>query len=87
MGLDLHDLEVPAGSFRLGPLALTVASGEYLVMLGPTGAGKTLTLETIAGLRTPSAGRIGMDGRDITAAPPESRRVGFLYQDASCSPI
>jgi ABC-type sugar transport system ATPase subunit len=86
MGLELHDLEVRAGSFRLGPLALTVASGEYLVMLGPTGAGKTVTLETIAGLRTPSAGRIGMDGRDITAAPPESRRVGFLYQDSLLFP-
>jgi len=86
MGLELHDLEVRAGSFRIGPLALTVASGEYLVMLGPTGAGKTVTLETIAGLRTPSAGRIAMGGRDITAAPPESRRVGFLYQDSLLFP-
>ncbi|MGH7933016.1 MAG: ABC transporter ATP-binding protein [Candidatus Binataceae bacterium] len=86
MRLELHQVEVRAGSFRLGPLTLAVQTGEYLIVLGPTGAGKTVTLEAAAGLRHVSAGRILMDAREVTHAPPESRRIGFLYQDSLLFP-
>ncbi|HVA82236.1 MAG TPA: ATP-binding cassette domain-containing protein [Candidatus Binataceae bacterium] len=86
MRLRVEDLELSAGAFRLGPLSLEAGDGEYLIVLGPTGAGKTLTLEAIAGLRRPSAGRILMDSRDITASAPESRRIGFLHQESLLFP-
>ncbi len=86
MRLALDNISTVAGSFRLGPISLAAEDGEYLVVLGPTGAGKTLTLETIAGLRAPTAGKILMDGRDVTASAPESRRIGFLYQDSLLFP-
>lgn len=86
MKLELHDITLSAGSFRLGPLSLAVGDGEYLIVLGPTGAGKTLTLEAIVGLRHVSGGRILMDGRDITRSAPEARRVGYLFQDSLLFP-
>lgn len=84
--LALEETIVKAGAFRLGPITLRVASGEYLVVLGPSGAGKTMTLETIAGLRAAAGGRIMMDGRDIGRSSPESRRIGFLFQDSLLFP-
>ncbi len=56
MRLRVEDIVVSAGAFRLGPLTLEAGDGEYLIILGPTGAGKTVTLETIAGLRGPPPG-------------------------------
>jgi ABC-type sugar transport system ATPase subunit len=86
MRLEVQNIAVRAGSFRLGPITLTVGDGEYLIVLGPTGAGKTVTLEAIAGLRRLDSGRVLMDGQDMTAAPPEARRIGFLYQDSLLFP-
>ncbi len=68
-------------SFALRDIDLGVERGEYLLILGPTGAGKTLLMETIAGHHQPDAGRIWLDGRDVTDLPPEKRGIGFLYQD------
>ena len=69
------------GGFSLSNVNLTVDKGEYFVILGPTGAGKTLILEMIAGLHIPVQGRIILDGEDVTEIPPEKRSVGFVYQD------
>ncbi len=86
MILELEEMEVQAGTFHVGPITVRVDEGEYLVVLGPTGAGKTITLEAISGLRKTCGGRVRMDGRDVTHAPPESRRIGFLYQDSLLFP-
>lgn len=86
MRLRVENIRVSAGAFRLGPLTLEAGDGEYLIVLGPTGAGKTVTLETIAGLRKPAAGRILMDSREVTASAPEARGIGFLYQDSLLFP-
>jgi ABC-type sugar transport system ATPase subunit len=86
MKLELRDITVAAGSFTLGPLSLAAGDGEYLIVLGPTGAGKTVTLETIAGLRRPASGAITIDDADITHAPPEARKVGFLFQESLLFP-
>jgi ABC-type sulfate/molybdate transport systems ATPase subunit len=86
MGFELDNLQVSAGAFHLGPISLSVPAAEYLIVLGPSGAGKTVTLEAIAGLRKAASGRISMDGRDLTGAAPEARRIGFIYQDSLLFP-
>jgi ABC-type sulfate/molybdate transport systems ATPase subunit len=65
---------------------LVVPAGQVLVLLGPSGAGKTVLLDTIAGLRTARAGQIRLGGTDITAMPPERRRIGVVFQDAALFP-
>lgn len=67
-------------------LDLTVGSGEFVVLLGPTGAGKTTTLRLIAGLERPDAGRVLIDGTDVTTLPPATRNVAFVFQQYSLYP-
>ncbi len=67
-------------------LSLDIADGELMVLLGPTGAGKTTTLRTIAGLERPDAGRVTIGGRDVTAEPPAVRDVAFVFQQYSLYP-
>ena len=74
------------GNFKLKDVSLHVREGEYFVVLGPTGAGKTLLLETIAGFYTPRSGRILLRGEDAVWLLPELRGVGFVYQDYSLFP-
>lgn len=74
------------GEFRLRDLNLRVRDGEYFVILGPTGAGKSVLLETIAGFIKPERGRILMDGRDVTHLPPHMRGVSVVYQDFQLFP-
>lgn len=77
----LEGIALRAGAFALGPLDLEIKAGEYFVLLGPTGAGKTSLLEMIAGVRTPVQGRVWFNGSEVTELPPEHRNVGFVYQD------
>jgi len=79
--VQVRDLWVDLDEFHLREIDLDITSGEYFVILGPTGGGKTVLLETIAGLHRLRQGRILLDGEEITAAPPERRGVGFVYQD------
>ncbi|MGP8321135.1 MAG: ATP-binding cassette domain-containing protein [Methanosarcinaceae archaeon] len=72
--------------FRLAEINLEVADGEYFVILGPTGAGKTLLLELIAGFYRPDGGNIYIGGKNVTGLPPEKHNIGFLYQDYSLFP-
>ena len=64
-------------------LNLHIANGEFVVLLGPTGAGKTTTLRLIAGLERPEYGSIVIGGRDVTALEPASRDVAFVFQQYS----
>ena len=68
-------------NFSIRNVELKVAKGEYFVVLGPTGAGKTLLLELIAGFHKPDSGRIWIDNMDVTFLPPEKRGVGFVPQE------
>jgi ABC-type sugar transport system ATPase subunit len=77
----LENVLVRAGAFSLHINELALDEGEFLVVLGPTGSGKTVLLETIAGLRTPVQGRVWFGEREVTGELPEARRVGFVYQD------
>lgn len=72
--------------FSLKNVSFSVNKGEHFIILGPTAAGKTLILETIAGFYVPRKGKILLNGKDITCIPPEKRNIGFVYQDYSLFP-
>lgn len=67
--------------FSLRDISFEVNEGEHFVVLGPTGCGKTLLLEIIAGFHFPDRGHIFLKNRDITFDPPKKRGIGFVYQD------
>lgn len=67
-------------------LSLEVAPGELLTLLGPSGCGKTTTLRMIAGFETPTAGRILLEGREITRLPPQRRGFGMVFQNYALFP-
>jgi multiple sugar transport system ATP-binding protein len=67
-------------------LSLHIADGEFVVLLGPTGAGKTTTLRLVAGLERPDLGSIMIGGRDVTALAPAVRDVAFVFQQYSLYP-
>ncbi|HOW72557.1 MAG TPA: ATP-binding cassette domain-containing protein [Phycisphaerae bacterium] len=79
--LRVEGLRHRAGSFHLRIDTWTIEPGRYLALVGPSGAGKTMFLETVAGLHRAETGRIWIDGRDMTHRPPEERGIGFVYQD------
>ena len=79
--IETRNLTVDLGSFLLKDISLKVGKGEYFIVLGPTGAGKTILLESIAGLYPIKSGEVWLDGRDVTRLEPEKRGVGFVYQD------
>src|ERR1700746_2929506 len=58
-------------------LSLAVNDGEFVVLLGPSGAGKTTTLRLVTGLERPDAGMVFIDGRDVTRDPPGARDIAF----------
>ncbi len=72
--------------FHLAGLDLTIQPGEYFVLMGPSGVGKTVLLEIIAGLLPPDRGEVRWQGRPITAEPPERRRFAMAYQDHALFP-
>ncbi len=82
----IEGLRLRAGDFTLSVEELAVERGEYLIVLGPTASGKTLLLESLAGLRRLQSGVIWFDGRDVTSEPPERRRAGLVYQDYALFP-
>ncbi len=70
----------------LADTTLHVASGSFTVLLGPSGCGKSTTLRLIAGLESPSSGRIDIDGRDVTSLPPSARNIAMVFQNYALFP-
>jgi molybdopterin-binding protein len=83
--LELVGLTKKFPGFRLGPLNLEI-NREVLVMIGPTGSGKTTFLNLIAGMIRPDEGSVILDGSDITDLPLESRRIGYVFQTPNLFP-
>ena len=79
--LRIESLSITLGEFSVRDVSLEIRPGEYFIILGPTGAGKTVLLETIAGIHTPDSGRIFLGEREITTTEPRSRNIGMVYQD------
>ncbi len=80
-GLNIH-----LGDFHLRDITLSIAENQFFVLMGPTGAGKTVLLEALAGLVPTRSGRILINGRDVTRFPPEKRGVSIVYQDYALFP-
>ena len=74
------------GTKILKGISLDVQAGEFVTLLGPSGCGKTTTLRIIAGLLSPDAGRVMLDGRDITGLAPEKRDVNTVFQNYALFP-
>jgi ABC-type sugar transport system ATPase subunit len=85
-GLVVAGLSVQAGAFRLGPVDLEVEAGEYLVLMGATGSGKSLLIKALCGLIQPLSGRIVLGEVDVTHRPPRSRQVGYVPQTSALFP-
>ncbi|NPV47115.1 MAG: ABC transporter ATP-binding protein [Armatimonadetes bacterium] len=79
--IEVKDLHKALGEFSLHGVDLRVESGEYFVVLGPTGSGKTVLLECIAGLHRQDRGEIWLEGREVSALAPEQRNIGYVPQD------
>jgi molybdate/tungstate transport system ATP-binding protein len=82
----IEDLTLVLPGFALQAIDLHVAEGAFHVLLGPTGAGKTLVLESLAGLLPVTRGRIYLRGRDVTRIAPEKRGISIVYQDSALFP-
>ena len=67
--------------FAIRDITLEVKPGQYLAVVGPTGAGKTLLLELLLGIYQPDRGRVWIGGKDVTGEAPERRGIAIVYQD------
>jgi multiple sugar transport system ATP-binding protein len=75
-----------AAVHALADLTLDIADGEFISLVGPSGCGKSTALRCIAGLETPTSGRILFDGRDITALEPRDRNIAMVFQSYALYP-
>lgn len=79
--IEIKDLSIKLGEFTLEDIDLFVKPGEYFCILGPTGSGKTILLETIAGIYRPDNGSIVISGTEVSCLAPKDRNISVVYQD------
>jgi len=84
--IELKQVSKKLDGFSLKEISFNVEQGAYFVLLGESGAGKSVLLEIIAGLREPDQGAVFFRGQNITHAPIQSRGFGLVYQDQSLFP-
>ena len=84
--LTLKNISKQLTDFFLEDVSFTVEKGDYFILLGESGAGKSMLLETIAGLITPDSGKIFLNGKDITAEKIQNRNIGLVFQDHAVFP-
>ena len=86
-GVELEQLHRRFGDVvALDGIDLDVPSGEFVSFLGPSGCGKTTALRIVAGFDRPTAGRVLIDGRDVSGVPPNRRDIGMVFQAYSLFP-
>jgi iron(III) transport system ATP-binding protein len=87
VSIGIENVEKRFGSFAaLKGVCLDIRPGELFCLLGPSGCGKTTLLRCIAGFHTPDAGRVLIDGRDVTRVPPHRRDTGMVFQSYALWP-
>ena len=84
--LKLENISLKVGEFELKNINFEVERGDYFVILGLSGVGKSLLLESIAGLINPTSGEIFLRGEEITSKKIQERKVSIVYQDADLFP-
>ena len=85
--LELQGLHRDFGTVKaLDGIEVQLGEGEFLSLLGPSGCGKTTALRLVAGFDRPNAGRIVVDGKDVTGVPPNRRDMGMVFQAYSLFP-
>ena len=84
--IKIEGLTILLGSFRLKDFRIEIAEGEFHFLLGPTGSGKTLILESIIGLHKPKKGKIWIGEKEIQPLPPERREISYVPQDLALFP-
>ena len=84
--IELRQVHIRAGEFQLANLSFQVDTGQYAVLMGRTGRGKTTILESICGLRRIEQGSILIDDTDVTDWPPADREIGYVPQDLALFP-
>jgi molybdate transport system ATP-binding protein/molybdate/tungstate transport system ATP-binding protein len=84
--VEIEDVYIKVGEFELDGIDLKVDEGQYFILLGTTGVGKTILLETLAGIHRVARGRIYIDSQEVTHTPPEKRRISYVPQDYALFP-
>jgi multiple sugar transport system ATP-binding protein len=76
----------PNGHVAARDLDLDIADGEFMVLVGPSGCGKSTALRIVAGLETPTGGRVLIGDRDVTGLPPQERDIAMVFQSYALYP-
>lgn len=84
--LQVESLHLRVGTFELRDISLSCRRGEYNILMGPTGSGKSSLMKCILGLHPTQKGRIYLNDRDVTQIAPECRRMGYLPQNYALFP-
>jgi multiple sugar transport system ATP-binding protein len=85
--VEFQNVSKTFGSFTAVPdISFSIADGEFVCLLGPSGCGKTTSLRMIAGLETPSAGKVLIGGKDVTYLHPKDRQISMVFQDYALYP-
>jgi len=85
-GLEINNLLLTAGSFTVGELGLQVRFGEYFMLMGHTGAGKSLLMKAVCGLHPLQQGSIAIHGKEVTNREPRFRGIGYVPQNSGLLP-
>jgi len=84
--LEIRNVTIRAGKFTASDISLSIPEGACHAVVGPTGSGKTLLLESVIGLRKPDTGGIFLRGGDLIGLPPEQRGIAYVPQDLALFP-
>jgi len=84
--IKITNLSIHLPDFAVQQVSLAIAPGDFFILLGPTGAGKSLILEALAGLVPINDGSLHLNGQEITHLPPEKRHLAIVYQDGALFP-
>jgi multiple sugar transport system ATP-binding protein len=84
--LEHIDKAFPNGQMAVRDLSMAIADGELMVLVGPSGSGKSTVLRLIAGLESPTGGRIVIGERDMTMTPPQGRDLAMVFQSYALYP-
>ena len=84
--ITVEKLTIKQGDFCLNEIDLSVPTGQYGILMGATGSGKTTLIESLCGLRKVLGGRILLGDRDVTNEPASTRQIGYVPQDSALFP-